>query len=51
MDYLASVRSYVDCDDAAFERVLAAAEAELERHFAEHDVFEFEKAVVFYRCR
>jgi len=51
MDYLVSIRSYVDCDDAAFERVLAAAAAELDAHFAEHDVFEFEKAIVFYQCR
>jgi SAM-dependent methyltransferase len=51
MAYLASIRSYVDCDDAAFERVLAAAAVELEAHFADHDVFEFEKKLVFYRCR
>lgn len=51
MDYLVSIRSYVDCDDAAFERILAAAAAELEAHFAIHDRFEFEKALVFYRCR
>ncbi|WP_205326366.1 class I SAM-dependent methyltransferase [Glycomyces sp. YM15] len=51
MDYLVSIRSYVECDDAAFERVLDSAAAELEAHFAVHDVFEFEKAIVFYRCR
>jgi SAM-dependent methyltransferase len=51
MDYLASIRSYVDGDDAEFERILAAAAAELEVHFAQHDVFEFEKKLVFYRCR
>ncbi|MDA1360032.1 methyltransferase domain-containing protein [Glycomyces luteolus] len=51
MDYLVSIRSYVDCDDAAFDRILAVAAAELESHFAAHDVFEFEKAIVFYRCR
>lgn len=51
MSYLASIRSYVDCDDDAFERILTAAAAELEAHFAVHDRFEFEKALVFYRCR
>lgn len=51
MNYLTSIRSYVDCDDAAFERILAVAAAELEAHFAAHDRFEFEKALVFYRCR
>ncbi|MFC3494684.1 class I SAM-dependent methyltransferase [Glycomyces rhizosphaerae] len=51
MNYLASIKSYVDCDGAAFERILAVAAAELEAHFAVHDRFEFEKALVFYRCR
>jgi len=51
MDYLASIRSYVDCDDAAFERIVAAAEQELDAHFAVHDRYRFEKALVFYRCR
>ncbi|MFG3342210.1 class I SAM-dependent methyltransferase [Glycomyces sp. NPDC048151] len=51
MDYLVSVKSYVDCDDEAFGRILDAAAAELQAHFAAHDVFEFEKALVFYRCK
>lgn len=51
LDYLRSIRSYVDCDDAAFERIVAAAAAELDAHFAAHEAFEFEKAIVFYRCR
>jgi SAM-dependent methyltransferase len=51
IDYLVSMRSYIACDDAGFEQVLAAANAELERHFAVHEAFEFEKAIVFYRCR
>ncbi|WP_460497312.1 class I SAM-dependent methyltransferase [Glycomyces tarimensis] len=49
--YLASIRTFFDCDDEAFDDVLAEARRELEAHFARHDRFEFAKGFVYYRCR
>ncbi|SDD06141.1 class I SAM-dependent methyltransferase [Glycomyces harbinensis] len=49
--FLASLRSWADCEDAAFDALLEAAAGELDGHFAEHATFDFTKTTVFYRCR
>jgi SAM-dependent methyltransferase len=49
--FFASVQSFAACDDAQMAAILAAATYELEAHFAEHETFDFQKTVVFYRCR
>ncbi|MCC3763098.1 class I SAM-dependent methyltransferase [Glycomyces sp. TRM65418] len=51
MRFLASVQTFTECDDASYAVILAAAERELTRHFAEHETFDFPKTMVFYRCR
>nr|WP_255671811.1 class I SAM-dependent methyltransferase [Glycomyces amatae] len=50
LGYLASLRSWADCEDAAFDALLEAAARELAGHFAEHRTFDFTKTAVFYRC-
>lgn len=49
--FFASLRSWVDCGDAAFEALMEAAARDLADHFAEHATFDFAKTAVFYRCR
>lgn len=49
--FLASLRSWVDCEDAAFDALLEAAARDLAGHFAARGTFEFAKTGVFYRCR
>jgi SAM-dependent methyltransferase len=49
--YFASIKSIVGCGDAEMAAILEAASQALDAHFAEHETFDFQKTVVFYRCK
>lgn len=49
--YMRSARSFMPCDDAAHEAIMREAERAFAEHFAENATFEYEKTLVFYRCR
>ncbi|WP_335990423.1 class I SAM-dependent methyltransferase [Glycomyces sp. MUSA5-2] len=49
--YLRSARSLMDCGDEVYEASMLATGRLLDEYFAAHGTFDFEKRLVFYRCR